>query len=83
MDGVISHHNPQKGMVAVQTKAGYSIFELIDDMEYEIGDIVSWQPDTACGRTEISNVSKNRSKSVYFQNHWVHPNHLRRQLLMD
>lgn len=83
MSGVISHHNPQKGMVAVKTDTGYSIFELMVDMEYEIGDMVSWQPDTACGDTIIKNLTKNRVAKVYFQNHWVHPNQLRQQLLID
>lgn len=83
MNGTISHHNPSMGFVAVETDTGYSIFELQSEMEYEIGDTVSWQPDTACGHTVILNRTRNRATKVFFQNHWVHRDDLRQQLQMD
>jgi hypothetical protein len=78
--GTITHVNPVRGMVAVKTEAGYSIFELLGDEPPAIGDEVRWKDDTALGGEMLENVTQGIRFEVYFQNHHVHPSHLRAQL---
>lgn len=82
MKGIIAAANPQRGMVAVQTPNGYSVFENLSGAEFENGDQVQWEGDTSLGDTPLRNLSQGYSTTVYFQNHWVPPNQLKQQLLM-
>lgn len=82
MKGVIKHINASRGMVAVLTEDGnYSIFELLGSDSLEIGDVVSWKNDTDLDGEKIINHTKNKRFEVYFQNHNVHQNQVRQQLL--
>lgn len=82
MKGVIKHINSARGMVAVLTDDGsYSVFELLGGDSVEIGDVVSWNNDTGLGGEEITNHTQGERFEVFFQNHYVHPDQLRQQLL--
>lgn len=83
MTGTITAMNPGRGMVAVKTDGGYSIFELTGGDEFEIGDKVSWQDDTALGSEYIMNHTRREQVEVFFQNHYVPPDQLRAQLLFS
>lgn len=73
--GTIVKINPYRGMVAVQTSEGASIFELLSSVDINEGDQVSWEPDTSLGDTKLINLTRRCESSVYFQNHHV-PAHL-------
>lgn len=83
MKGVIQYINQQRGMVAVLTEDGYSIFEIIGGYEVEVGDSVSWRDDTALGGEMLTNHTQGERYEVYFQNHHVHQSQLRQQLLIQ
>lgn len=71
-------------MVAVQTTNGdYSVFELLSSDPVEPGDEVQWSQDTSIGSTQLINITQRKTYEVYFQNHWVTKNQLRKQLLID
>ena len=82
MRGIVHHINQQRGMVAVLTEHGYSIFEVVGGDNVEVGDSVSWQDDTALGSEVLSNHTQGERYEVYFQNHHVHQSQLRQQLLI-
>ena len=82
MKGVVHFINQRRGMVAVLTEDGYSIFELLGGDRVELGDSVSWQDDTALGSEILSNNTQDECYEVYFQNHHVHESQLRQQLLI-
>ena len=83
MRGAIHGLNPGRGMVAIKTENGdFSVFENLNDSEFEVGDEVSWPNDTGLGDEPLTNHTQAYRTSVYFQNHHVHANQLRQQLLM-
>jgi len=70
-------------MVAVDTQGhGFSIFELLSNSDFEVGDEVSWQGDTPVAHAKCRNITKGTTTEVYFQNHWVTPQQLPQQLLL-
>jgi hypothetical protein len=82
MKATVKHINANRGMVAALTEEGsYSIFELLGSDSVEIGDVVSWRGDTPLGGEPLRNLTQNSQFEVYFQNHHVHPDNLRQQLL--
>lgn len=81
MEGTIAEINHRRGMVAVLTDSGYSIFELLDSSNCEAGDEVSWKDDTALGGEVVTNRTQGWRSEVYFQNHYVSKHQLRQQLL--
>ena len=80
MKGTIEKINAQRGMVAVKTPSGYSVFEIVSG-EFNVGDEVSWQGDKPLGSAEINNLTCGERESVYFQNHDVSQGNLNGQLL--
>jgi hypothetical protein len=69
-------------MVAALTEDGsYSVFELLGGDSVEIGDEVSWKGTTPLGGERLRNHTQSEEFEVYFQNHYVHPDQLRQQLL--
>jgi len=83
MTGIVRYINAQRGMVAIETDGhGYTIIELLDGDEIEVGDKMWWADDTACGGEDYKNITKGTVMSVYVQNHWVAPEQLRQQLLI-
>lgn len=82
MKGIVHYINQQRGMVAVLTEQGYSIFEIIGSDNIEVGDSVSWRDDTVLGGETLTNHTQGERYEVYFQNHHVHQSQLRQQLLI-
>lgn len=82
MKGIIAESNPARGLVAIQTPGGYSIFENQSGSSFEMGDQVQWSNETSMGDTTLRNLSQEFSTEVYFQNHYVSHEQLRQQLLM-
>jgi len=84
MKGTVAHMNPRRGMVAIATSGhGFTIIELLNDINIEVGDAMEWTPDTGCGHQNYRNITKGIQMRVYAQNHWVNPPQLRQQLLLD
>lgn len=81
MKGTIHYINRNRGMVAVYTEHGYSIFELTSSGTVEVGDSVSWHEDTALGSGMVTNHTQGERYEVFFQNHHVNQSLLRQQLL--
>lgn len=79
--GIVEDININSGMVGIKTNEGYTIIELIEYGEIEIGDKISWNNETGLGSEIYKNISKNTTSEVYVQNHHVSNNNLRRQLL--
>ena len=69
MEGIIKEIDLKKGMVTVSTENGYSIFEIISDDNFNIGDEVNWKEENPFGDCRIYNASENEYCEVYFQNH--------------
>ena len=83
MNGRVYGINRNRGMVAIETELhGFTIVELLNEADIEVGDEVSWESDTGVGSQTYSNVSKNRSMDVLVHNHLVSKSALRQQLLM-
>jgi hypothetical protein len=81
MKGRIAAINTQRGMVAVATETeDYSVFEILSHGPFEIDDEVSWE-GRPLAHHPIQNHTKGETVDVYFQNHWVHKDQLRQQLL--
>jgi len=82
--GTVHAANPRRGMIAIDTGAmGFTIIEVTDIAAFDVGDTVEWANNTGLGSQMYRNVSKGKDVQVYAQNHWVRPEHLRQQLLMD
>jgi hypothetical protein len=82
MKGKIIDINWKRGMVGVQTETeGLSIFEMLSDDNFQLGDEVSWEESQPLGDCIISNLTQSEKASVYFQNHWVKKDSLNRLLL--
>ena len=82
MKGTISNINWNRGMIAVLTESeDYSVFELLSEENIDIGDEVSWHENHPLGDCKITNHTKNEIIEIYFQDHWVTNQNLRRRLL--
>jgi hypothetical protein len=82
MKGIVYKINKQRGMVVVLTgHENYSIFEMLGNDDFDIGDEVSWSKDNPLGDCDVKNISKNIIIEVYFQNHHLNRNNLEGQLL--
>lgn len=79
MQGVVERINQQRGMVAVLTEQGYSIFEVFE-LDMKIGDMVSWPGDTPTGSEIVINHTQGKRCEVIFRNHHVNPSQIRQQL---
>jgi len=74
--------NTKRGMVAIKTgDDGYTVIELLSDIELELGDQIAWAVDYGLGSEIYKNVSKGVSQEVYVQNHGVGESDIRQQLL--
>lgn len=84
MRGAVYAINPQGSMVAIDAgDNGYTIIELLDGSEIEIGDEISWANDTGLGSETYKNVTRGERFEVFVQNHFVSEDSLREQLLME
>jgi hypothetical protein len=70
MDGTVHTLNPEEGLDAIDTSAGFSVFEQTGQ-DFEIGDFVSWSQERPLGGCDVRNVSRSRNTRVYFLNHGV------------
>lgn len=80
MRGVVRHFNIGRGLVAVETDSGFSVFGLLGPPHFAMGDVVSWASPTAGGPTELTNVTRGGAAAVDFRNHWVPPDCVLREL---
>lgn len=83
MTGTVAAVNPVRGMVAVETDQGYSIFEMLGDDPPPIGDRVRWDGATPLGREVVENLTQRRSYDVFFENHHVSKGNVRGQLRLQ
>jgi len=70
MQAVVKIVNRQRGMFAAEIvgEGGFVIFELLDSIEPEIGDVVSHADFTSMGGEDYRNVTQQVTISVYVQN---------------
>ncbi|MDA8431333.1 MAG: hypothetical protein M0Z60_00040 [Nitrospiraceae bacterium] len=83
MKGVVYAINSQLGTVAVLTDCDFSVFELLGDDQVGLGDEVNWSETTPLGSTLLTNTTRKTNFEVYFQNHWVSKNRLKRQFPIE
>lgn len=84
MNGTVAAINRRRGTVAIATEGhGYTIIELLGDDDIEVGDQMAWANDTGLGGEKYRNLTKRKAMDVCVQNHWVAPQHLRQQLLVE
>lgn len=82
MTGKVVAINEARGMVGVLTEdEDFSVFELLNSDEIEVGDEVAWVGTTPLGGEKITNVTRGQTLDVFFQNHHVSKANLRGQLL--
>lgn len=82
MKGVIKDINWDKGMVGVETESeGFSLFQILTDDNLHLGDEISWNEDHPLGNADIRNLTTNEKFEVFFENHWVKSDDLKRLLL--
>ena len=71
-------------MVALQTEGyGFTIIELVEPADIELGDEMRWEPGTGLGGHVYANLTKGKSVRVFAQNHWVPKEQLPQQLLLQ
>jgi len=84
MTGTVVDINARRGMVCVETVEGtYSIFEIIDTMEFEVGDVLSWDGYMPLGGETICNQTQADTCDVFFEDHDVPKRLLRHRMLYD
>jgi hypothetical protein len=81
--GKVHVANPPRGRVAVQTGDGFTIIEVTKETDFRVGDEVQWTNGTDMGSQTYRNVTTRMDVLVVVQNHWVVPEQLRQQLLLD
>lgn len=70
MNGVVVNINRQKRMVKVLTEDNtYSIFEILSDDNFEIDDEVFWEEHNPLGHADLTNLTKEETVEVFFQDH--------------
>ena len=80
MQGTVAAKNKQLGLIAVEVKGHYSVFEILSGRDFEIGDQVLWDSDTKLGPQRITNYTQHWEQDVYFQSHYVSKKILEQQL---
>ena len=82
MKGIIEDINSEKGMVGVKTEnEGFTIFQILSDDNLHLGDELTWDEDHPLGHSDIKNLTTDEQFEVFFENHWVRTNDLKRLLL--
>ena len=70
--GVVAAANPGRGVFALETEDdGYTIIEMLNAFELEIGDLVMWENGHGLGFQRYANVTKGAREEVYVQFHSV------------
>jgi hypothetical protein len=81
MEGVVTEINRTRGVVVIKTEEGYySIFEMLFDTSFNIGDEVSWTEDYFLGDCDMRNITQDEILKVYFQNHNISKSNLSNQI---
>jgi hypothetical protein len=70
MEGSVHTINAEEGLVAIDTVAGFTVFEQ-SGQDFEEGDFVSWSPERVLGACDVRNISRGRTTRVWFLNHGV------------
>ena len=83
MRGVVYAINSQYGIVAVLTDCDFSIFELLGENQVGLGDEVRWSEATPLGSALLTNSTRKTDFEVYFQNHWVSRDRLKKLFPID
>lgn len=84
MNGIVHSINPKLSRVAIETASyGFTIVELAESAYVEVGDEFEWHPDSATGRQDFINRTRESVVSVDVLNHWVTPSQLRSQLGLE
>lgn len=79
--GTVAAINSVTGMVAIKTHDdGFTVIELIEDWDLEIGDELIWNNGYGLGSETYINVSNGAQAEVCVQNHSVTQAMLRQQL---
>ena len=81
--GKIYSANAPRGRVAVKTEDGFTIIEVTNESDFRVGDEVQWINGTDLGSQTYRNITKGTDVEVVVQNHWVAPEQLRQQMLLD
>ena len=81
--GIIKKKNKKRGMIGIKTNTGYTIVELLNDWDINIGDKIFWENDYGLGHEKYTNTSNNISTDVYVQNHDVSNSNVFNQLLYN
>lgn len=66
MSGIVKMLNSKRGMAAIETNSGYTVFEILGDYDVEIGDEISGDLDSHGGET-FKNISKEEHIEVYVE----------------
>jgi len=82
MKGIIKDINWDKGMVGVETKNdGFTIFQILADDNLHLRDELTWDEDHPFGHADIKNLTTDEQFEVFFENHNVGTDNLKRLLL--
>lgn len=84
MKGTVYNINSTRGMVGVKVESGnFSVFEMLSDDNFHIGDELEWKEHNPLGDCKIKNGTENEFAEVYFQNHDVPLQNLKSRLLYN
>lgn len=83
MQGTVTDIDPSRGIVAIRTELyKYTIVELLTYVRIDVGDTVRWAKQTRLGDATYVNVTRGTTLPVFVQNHWVHPDQLRKHYFL-
>jgi hypothetical protein len=83
MKGVVYAINSERGIVAVLTDCDFSVFELLGENQVGLGDEVKWNEAMALGSALLTNMTRETNFEVYFQNHLVSKNRLKKSFPIE
>ena len=58
-------------MVYVNTEQGISVFEIVSDDNFQVGDSVKWAENNPLGDYHIFNETTGEIQKVHFKSHWM------------
>jgi len=83
MKGTIMEINRTRGRVAVgsEKNSSFSVFEMLANTNFQVGDELSWQDESSFGKYQIKNITQNEYAEVLFQEHGISLSNLSKQML--
>lgn len=73
MTGVVRHISTCRGRAAIETVAGFSAIELMEEACLDIDDVVTWDADDLGEDEHIVNITKGIRFAACFLNHGIPP----------